>query len=159
MSIDIVVRVSRLVPVTPDLKVKATDYGLVELEEIAGLVCRAVEAVTQKSAPDFVRCLDASDILQMIYDNGDLTLDADKGCGALYEIETILDEIEDWFHDLDNLENASVDGTPFDALGKNIAESGLSKVQVGWMIHDAVFYIKSNMEYTDQPLVLVDTAV
>ena len=95
----------------------------------------------------------------MIYDNGDLTLDADKGCGALYEIETILDEIADWFADTYNLENASVDGTPFDSLGQNIAESGLTKVQVGWMIHDAVHHIKSNMEYTDQPLVLVDTAV
>lgn len=158
MSIDIVVRVSRLVPVTPDLKVKATDYGLVELEEIAGLVCRAVEAVTQKSAPDFVRCLDASDILQMIYDNGDLTLDADKGCGALYEIETILDEIADWFADHSNLDNA-IDGTAFEALGKNIADEGLSSNQVGWLIHDAVHYIKSNMDYTDQPLVLVDTAV
>lgn len=158
MSIDVVVRVSRLVPVTPDLKVKATDYGLVEMVEIAGLVCRAVEAVTQKSAPDFVRCLDASDILQMIYDNGDLTLDADKGCGALYEIETILDEIADWFADDSNLDNA-IEGTSFEALGKNIADEGLSSNQVSWLIHDAVHYIKSNMDYTDQPLVLVDTAV
>jgi hypothetical protein len=158
MSIDIVVRVSRLVPVTPDLKVKATDYGLVELEEIAGLVCRACEAVTKKSAPAFVRCFDASDILQMIYDNNSLTIDGDKGCGALYEIETILDEIEEWFSDDLNLDNA-IEGTSFEALGKNIADEGLSSNQVSWLIHDSIHYIKSNMDYVDQPLVLVDTAV
>jgi hypothetical protein len=158
MSIDIVVRVSRLVPVTPDLKVKATDYGLVELEEIAGLVCRACEAVTKTSAPDFIRCMDASDILQMIYDNNNLTLDGDKGCGALYEIETILDEIDEWFTDPLNLDNA-VEGTSFEALGKNMSDQGISANQAQWMLHDAVHYIRTNMDYVDQPLVLVDTAV
>lgn len=125
------------------------------LMDVCNLICQACIQVTDNQAPVFVRCLEGDDVLQMIYDNGTLTIDGDKGCGGLYEIHTILDEIAKWFADTDNLTNAMLSDS-HSKLADDITESGMSIDDVQRLMDSVLHYIPSEIDAVGLPLCLVD---
>lgn len=130
-------------------------HKLCGLVDVCNLIINACIYVTDNQAPVFVRCLEGDDVLQMIYDNGTLTLDGDKGCGGLYEIHTILDEIAKWFADTDNLTNAMLDDS-HSKLADDITESGMSIDDVQRLMDSVLHYIPSEINTVGLPLCLVD---
>jgi hypothetical protein len=137
------------------LSLRYQTHKLCGLMDVCNLICYACIQVTNNQAPVFVRCLEGDDVLQMIYDNGNLTLDGDKGCGGLYEIHTILDEIQKWFSDTENLTNAMVSDS-HSKLADDITESGMSTDEVQRLMDSVLHYIPSEMDAVGLPLCLVD---
>lgn len=130
------------------------------LTDVCDLIAQACRQITNDQVPSFVELLDAGQVLQMIYDNGNLTLDGDKGCGGLYELHTILDEIHEWFGNADSLANAL---HPFcnsnEEIADNIKNDGLSIPEVMALMQSICHYIPAECDVVGLPLVLVDTAV
>ena len=143
--------------IAPDLQLVVQNLNHCDLTAVSILLGVAGDIVTNKSCPSFVHLMDHDQILQMIYDNGNLTLDGDKGCGAFYEIETILDEIAEWFSDLDSLANSL---HPFASsnqeIADNITDDGMPLPDVSTLMQSICHYIKTEINITGLPLCLVD---
>lgn len=126
--------------------------------DLTGITILLSEACKQirhgHDVPSFIQLMGHDDVLQMIYDNGDLTLD-DKSNGGLYEIDAILDEIKNWFADSDNVQNAML-GYTHEEMGVNIIDDKLTHHDASAIISDLVHYIKSEINVLDLPLVHVD---
>jgi hypothetical protein len=151
---DLVVNIWRYAQLSPDLKVRTNDYALCDLSSISDLLGVAAGIVTNTKCPSFIGLMGHDDILQMIYDNGNLTLD-DKSCGGLYEIENIINEIDEWFRDSSNLVSCIL-GYTHEEMGVNITDDKLTAEAVSGIIASVCHYILSEMDHTNLPLCLVD---
>jgi hypothetical protein len=128
-----------------------------DLYGVCDLILQAGNRITNNACPSFVTMLEPDSILQMIYDNGNLTLDFDKGCGAFFEIHTILDEIRTWFADADGLANALHEfSNSHSELASNIESDGLPLPQVQSLMDSILHYIPSEMDAVGLPLCFVD---
>jgi len=141
--------------IAPDLQLVTQPLTCCDLTSISILLGVAGDIITNKKCPGFIQLLDHDSILQMIYDNGTLTLDGDKGCGGFYEIETILDEIGEWFGDSSNVVSCIL-GYTNEELGVNIQDDRLTAESASEIIAKVIHYIKSEINITDLPLCLVD---
>jgi hypothetical protein len=141
--------------IAPDLHLITASIPTCDLTGITILLGNAADVVTNKDCPSFIQLMDHDCVLQMIYDNGNLTLD-DKSNGGLYEIETILDEITEWFGDNANIVSAVLGHSSHEEMGVNIKDDGLTAGQVSELMSDVVHYIKSEINITDLPLCHVD---
>lgn len=126
-----------------------------DLYGVCDLILQAGNHITNNACPSFVTMLEPDTILQMIYDNGNLTLDFDKGCGAFFEIHTILDEIRDWFADADGLANA-LHSDSHSELASNIIADGLALPEVQSLMDSILHYIPSEEDAVGLPLCLID---
>lgn len=143
------------VQISDSLQVRTNWIIACDLTGITSLLSAACKQIRHgSSVPGFVELMGHDDVLQMIYDNGNLTLD-EKSNGGLYEVEVILDEINTWFRDSDNVENAML-GYTHEEMGVNIIDDKLTHHDASAIISDIVHYIKSEINVLDLPLVHVD---
>jgi hypothetical protein len=140
--------------IAPALQLVVQSLPACDLTGISILLGNAGDIVTNNECPSFIQLMAHDDILQMIYDNGTLTLD-DKSCGAFYEIETILDEIAEWFGDSSNVVSCIL-GYTHEEMGVNITDDKLTAETASEIIATVIHYIKTEINITDLPLCLVD---
>lgn len=143
--------------IAPDLQLVVQPITCCDLTSISILLGIAGDIVTNNDCPSFVQLLGHDQLLQMIYDNGTLSLDGDKGCGGFYEIETIIDEIAEWFADSDNVKNCVYRlSDSHEEMSVNINDDSLTAGQVHTLLESICHYIKTEINITDLPLCLVD---
>lgn len=140
--------------IAPDLQLVVQPLTACDLTGISILLGNAGDVVTNKKCPGFIQLMGHDDILQMLYDNGNLTLD-EKSNGGLYEIETILDEIGEWFADSSNVVSCIL-GYTHEEMGVNIADDKLTAESASEIIATVIHYIKTEINITDLPFVHVD---
>jgi hypothetical protein len=128
-----------------------------DLYGVCDLILQAGNHITNNACPSFVTMLEPDSVLQMIYDNGTLTLDFDNGCGGLFDFHTILREIGKWFADSDALANALHSfSDSHSELASNIASDGLALDQVQRLMESILHYIPSEEDAVGLPLCLID---
>ena len=126
--------------------------------DLTGITILLAEACKQlrhgSPVPGFIELMGHDDVLQMLYDNGNLTLD-EKSNGGLYEVETILDEINTWFSDADNVQNSML-GYTHEEMGVNIIDDKLTLHDASAVVSDVIHFIKTEINVLYLPLVHVD---